>query len=57
MPFMRAGINGSKPDAFDTIAVSTIEMAGATYSVVRSYKLCRMVTADKRSTYQLPKLK
>ena len=40
MPFMRAGINGSNPDAFDTIALSTIEIAGANYSAVRSYKLC-----------------
>jgi len=31
-PFTKAGTKGSKPDAFDTIALSTIEIAGATQS-------------------------
>jgi hypothetical protein len=35
MPFMRAGSNGSKPDAFDTMALSTIDMAGAEYVIVK----------------------
>ena len=32
MPLNRHGINGSSPDALDTIALSTIEIAGATDS-------------------------
>ena len=33
-PFSRQGTNGSMPDALDTMALSTIEIAGAVYKKI-----------------------